>query len=94
MAIRRATFRLYPTTQVTKTLSEHRWLHKCLYNAAVYQRKSCYEYFGESVDYFYQQNLLPAFKQYYPQYQQIASQALQATVKRVDYAFSRLQCLA
>ena len=89
LAVRRATFRLYPTPQVNATLKEHRRLHKCLYNAALYHRKSSYEYFGYAVDYLDQQNLLPAFKQYYPEYQQIHSQALQATVKRVDFAFCR-----
>ena len=38
MALRRATFRLYPNKQVSEKLSYHRQLHKDLYNAAVSNR--------------------------------------------------------
>ena len=37
-------------------------MHKDLYNAALYNRKTQYEKFRHSVDYFEQQNSLPAFK--------------------------------
>ncbi len=43
MAIRRVTFRLYPTKQVEQKLYYHRRLHKELYNAAVYNRKTQYQ---------------------------------------------------
>lgn len=89
MAVRTVTFRLYPTKQVNDILHYHRRLHKELYNAAVYNRKTQYQRFGHSVDYIEQQNSLPAFKEYWPEYKVINSQALQATLKRVDYAFTR-----
>jgi putative transposase len=38
-----------------------------------------------------QQNCLPAFKEVWIEYKEINSQALQATLKRVDFAFERCQ---
>ncbi|WP_448600613.1 RNA-guided endonuclease InsQ/TnpB family protein, partial [Thermoleptolyngbya sp.] len=86
---RRVTFRLYPSRQQTAILHYWRRLHCSLYNAAVYNRKTQYQKFGHSVDYFEQQNSLPAFKQVWPEYQPLGSHALQATLKRVDFAFQR-----
>ena len=89
MALRRATFRLYPNKQVSEKLSYHRQLHKDLYNAAVSNRITSYKKFGKSVSYFEQQNCLPDFKEVWTEYKEINSQALQATLKRVDFAFQR-----
>lgn len=86
---RRTTFRLYPTRQQVKKLHYWRRLHCSLYNAAVANRKTQYKQFGYSVDYFEQQNSLPAFKEVWTEYEELGSQALQATVKRVDFAFQR-----
>jgi putative transposase len=85
MAIRRVTFRLYPNRQQEQVLWYHRKLHKDLYNAAVSNRFTQYQKFGHRVDYFEQQNCLPEFKEVWAEYKEIASQALQATLKRVDY---------
>ncbi|RAM52497.1 MAG: transposase [Hapalosiphonaceae cyanobacterium JJU2] len=89
MATRRMTFRLYPNKQIEKSLRYHRKLHKDLYNCAVYNRFTQYQKFNHSVSYFEQQNSLPAFKEVWTEYKEINSQALQATLKRVDYAFER-----
>jgi putative transposase len=89
MALRRATFKLYPTKKVNTQLHYHRKLHKDLYNAAVSNRITSYKKFGKSVSYFQQQNCLPDFKEVWTEYKTINSQALQATLKRVDIAFSR-----
>jgi putative transposase len=86
---RRVTFRLYPSRQQATMLHRWRRLHCNLYNAAVYNRKTQYQKFGHSVDYFEQQNSLPAFKEVWPEYEPLGSHALQATVKRVDFAFQR-----
>ncbi len=64
-------------------------MHKDLYNAALSNRKTQYERFGHAVDYFEQQNSLPAFKEVWPEYIELGSHALQATLKRVDTAFKR-----
>ncbi len=86
---RRITFRLYPNRQQEKTLHYWRKLHCALYNAAVYNRKTQYQKFGHSVSYLEQQNSLPAFKEVWVEYKALGSHALQATLKRVDFAFSR-----
>lgn len=89
VATRRMTFRLYPNKRIEQSLRYHRKLHKDLYNAAVYNRFTQYQKFKHKVDYFEQQNCLPAFKEVWTEYKAINSQALQATLKRVDYAFER-----
>jgi putative transposase len=89
MNTRRITFRLYPSKAQEVKLHYYRRLHKDLYNACVYHRKTEYQKFGKNVTYLAQQNILPAFKQEWVEYKELGSQALQATVKRVDFAFQR-----
>jgi hypothetical protein len=89
IAVRRYTFRLYPNRTQTSKLFEVRRLHAYLYNAALAHRKTEYERFGKSVDYFQQQNVLPAFKEDWPEYKELNSQTLQATLKRIDFAYNR-----
>ena len=89
MLTRRATFRLYPTATQEKQLYGWRRLYAYLFNAAISHRKTQYEKFGLTVDYFQQQNSLPAFKEVWPEYRELGSHALQATLKRVDLAYQR-----
>jgi putative transposase len=89
MATRRVTFRLYPNKKQEKKLHYWRKLHKDLFNACLYQRKVEYERFGKSISYFDQQNALPAFKECWTEFKELGSHALQATVKRVDFAYKR-----
>lgn len=89
MITRRITFRLYPSKAQEVKLHYYRRLHKDLYNACVYHRKTEYQKFGKNVTYYNQQNILPAFKAEWVEYKELGSQALQATVKRVDFAFQR-----
>ena len=86
---RRVTFRLCPNRQQSAKLHYWRRLHASLYNAAVANRKTQYRRFKHSVDYYEQQNCLPAFKQVWPEYVELGSHALQNTLKRVDIAFQR-----
>jgi putative transposase len=83
------TFRLYPNQTTESKLRYHRKLHKDLYNAAVNNRFTQYQKFNHKVDYFEQQNCLPAFKEVWVEYKELPSHALQATLKRVDFAFER-----
>ncbi|MCV3216920.1 transposase [Plectonema radiosum NIES-515] len=83
------TFRLYPNDKTESILRYHRKLHKDLYNAAVNNRFTQYQKFNHKVDYFEQQNCLPAFKEVWTEYKQLPSHALQATLKRVDFSFER-----
>lgn len=89
MAIKICTFRIYPNKAQEKKLHYWRRLHKDLYNACVYNRQTQYKKFGHNVDYFEQQNSLPEFKEVWVEYKEPGSHALQATVKRVDFAFQR-----
>lgn len=84
---RRITYRLYPNRQQEQTLFYHRRLHCLLYNAAVANRRTQYKHFGKSVGYYEQQDCLPQFKKVWTEYQEVNSQALQATLKRVDLAY-------
>ena len=86
---RRVTYKLYPDRQQEAKLHYWRRLHASLYNAAVYNRKTQYQKFGHSVNYLEQQNSLPEFKKVWPEYKELGSHALQATLKRVDFAFTR-----
>ncbi|MER3435900.1 MAG: transposase [Leptolyngbya sp. ERB_1_1] len=89
MLTRRITYRLYPKPVQEAKLFEWRRLHAYLYNSALADRKDSYQKHGESVDYFDQQNRLPAFKAVWIEYKDLGSHALQATLKRVDFAFQR-----
>ncbi|HEY9613908.1 transposase [Allocoleopsis sp.] len=86
---RRVTFRLYPNKSQEAKLHYWRRLHKDLFNACLAERKTTYQCEGRSIGYFDQQNALPKFKENFPDYKELGSQALQATVKRVDYGFQR-----
>ncbi len=86
---RRVTFRLYPNRQQSEQLHYWRRLHANLYNAAVANRVTQWKRFKHSVGYLEQQNCLPEFQQVWPEYVALGSHALQATLKRVDFAFQR-----
>jgi putative transposase len=86
---RRVTFRLYPNKFQEAKLHYWRRLHKDLFNACLAERKTAYKREGRSINYFDQQNALPKFKEKWEDYKELGSQALQATVKRVDFAFMR-----
>lgn len=89
MLTRRVTFRLYPKKTQEKQLHYFRRLQKDLYNSCVSLRKVQYQKFGNSISYYDQQKALPEFKKEWIEYKPLGSQALQATVKRVDFAFQR-----
>jgi putative transposase len=89
MAVRRITFRLYPTPAQEQKLRWARAMHKDLYNAALSNRKTQYQKFGNKVDYYQQQGSLPAFKEVWVEYKLLNAGSLQATLKRVDFAYQR-----
>ena len=86
---RTVTFRLYPNKSQEAKMHYWRRLHKDLFNACLTERKTNYQREGRSINYYDQQNALPRFKENFPDYKELGSQALQATVKRVDYGFGR-----
>ena len=86
---RRVTFKLYPKKSAEQKLHYARKCHCDLYNAALSHRKTQYQQFGNSVNYFDQQNSLPEFKDGLAEYKEFGSHTLQATLKRVDFAYQR-----
>lgn len=89
MVTRRTTFRLYPNATQEKMLYEWRRMHCYLYNSALADRRDSYQRENKSVTYFDQQNRLPEFKKVWAEYKALGSHALQATLKRVDFAYQR-----
>lgn len=89
MITRRNTFRLYPSKSQVAKLFEARRLHAYLYNACVEHRKTSYQKFGKSINYLIQQAALVPFKACWSEYKSLNHGSLQATVKRVDFAFVR-----
>jgi putative transposase len=89
MLTRRITYRLYPSTSQLNKLFYWRRLHAYVYNGAVSNRITQYRKFGHSVDYYEQQASLPGFKQTWNEYLELNAGSLQATLKRVDFAFQR-----
>ncbi len=87
MAKRRQTFRLYPSKQQENKLFDARRNHAYLYNACIAHRRYEWRAAQKTVTYFEQQNCLPAFKKEWVEFACLHSQALQATVKRVDLAY-------
>ena len=88
MALRRYAFRLYPTKSQERELFAARRLHCYLFNACIAHRRFEWKKNQKTVDYFQQQNCLPAFKKEWVEFAYLHSQALQSTVKRVDLAYN------
>ncbi len=78
MQTRRITYRLYPSAKSERKLHWARKMHCDLYNAAMANRRTQYQRFGHSVDYFEQQNSLPAFKKVWPEYKELGSHTLRS----------------
>lgn len=89
MLTRRITYRLYPSTGQLNKLFYWRRMHAYVYNGAVSNRITQYRKFNRSVDYFEQQASLPGFKKTWTEYLELNAGSLQATLKRVDFAFQR-----
>ena len=89
MLTRRITYKLYPSTTQEQKMFLARRMHAYLFNAAIANRKTQYKEFGHSVDYFEQQASLPGFKKVWVEYKELNAGSLQATLKRVDFAFTR-----
>ncbi|MDR9899862.1 transposase [Aetokthonos hydrillicola Thurmond2011] len=85
---RRQTFRLYPNKDQEQKLFEARRVHAYVYNACIAHRRFEWKKNNKTVTYFDQQNCLPEFKKEWIEFAYIHSQAMQATVKRVDLAYN------
>ena len=88
MATKRQTFRLYLNKEQEDKLFGARRVHAYVYNACIAHRRYEWRANKKSVSYFEQQNCLPLFKKEWVEFAYIHSQAMQATVKRVDLAYN------
>lgn len=80
-------YRLYPTKAQQHKLELTLDLCRELYNAAVEERRAAYKMKGVSLNYFDQQNQLPAIKEVRPDLLQVQAQVLQDALRRVDRSF-------
>ena len=82
-------YRLYPNDSQIKSLEKTFDLCRNLYNCALQERISFYKSFGKSRSYNQQANLLPSLKKTegLEEYNEIYSQVLQSTLKRVDCSY-------
>lgn len=78
---------MYPNHAQQRALFKARGKHCYIYNSCIGGRQYAWEAEGRSISYYYQQNLLPEFKKDNSEFAFLGSQALQATVKRVDLAY-------
>ena len=85
---RKITMRLYPNATQEQSLLEMLELHREIYNAALAERIDAWKKHKISVNYYDQQNSLPALKKELPELKKLGSQALQETLRRLDRAFS------
>ena len=80
-------YRLFPTKKQVGTLQWTLDRNRELYNAALQERKEIYKSTGKGTNYDAQSAQLPDIKTLREEYQNIYSQVLQDTLKRVDKAF-------
>src|SRR5437763_16961565 len=79
-------YRLYPTKQQEQALLKTLALCRVLYNASLVERKEAYRMSEVTITYNQQANQLPEMKELRPELNDIHSQVLQDTLRRVDKA--------
>src|SRR5690349_4940221 len=80
-------YRLYPTRKQAAVLQFTLDRNRELYNAALQERREAWQMNRVRVNYEKQSAQLPEIKEIRPEYNEIYSQILQDTLKRVDKAF-------
>src|SRR5689334_21993696 len=80
-------YRLYPTRKQADVLQFTLDRNRELYNAALQERRDAWRMCRVSISYNDQSAQLPEIKEIRPEYNEIYSQVLQDTLKRVDKAF-------
>lgn len=80
-------YRIYPTKSQEQTMINNLFLCRQLYNTALEQRISAYKTKQQTINYNKQANELPLIKNQFPEYNQIHSQILQDSLKRIDNAY-------
>ncbi len=80
-------FRLYPNGEQRAKLEQTLETCRVLYDQALAERRGAWEREKRSVGYHEQAVALPKLKELYPRLQEVYSQVLQDTLRRVDKAF-------
>jgi putative transposase len=89
MALRTYKYRMYPTDAQALQLEQTFEFLRLLYNSCLQERRDSYQKLGKGVSYSAQSKSLPEIKEMFPkETENIYSQVIQNTLKRVDRAFS------
>ena len=81
-------YRLYSTEAQTKCLEKTFGLCRFLYNSVLEERIAHYKKYNKGIFFcFNQYNYLPEIKALFPEYNNIHSQVLQSTLKRLDSSY-------
>ena len=86
--IRTYEYRLYPNKTTINILNYQLELCRQLYNAALTERKEAYRLSHPPLNYYQQQNELPALKSENPEFKNVHSQPLCNVLKRLDNVFN------
>ncbi|MDA3869997.1 MAG: transposase, partial [Gammaproteobacteria bacterium] len=87
MALRKITYRMYPSNPQSERLTVLLGLHQRLYNTALEERIRAYQDRGESLNYHAQAKALTHWRSYCPGLAGVNAQSQQNTLKRLDLAF-------
>jgi putative transposase len=80
-------YRIYPTNSQIKRLEETFGTCRFLYNCALEERISYYKKYHKGISYVTQANYLSEIKDLLPEFENIHSQVLQSTLKRLDSSY-------
>ena len=80
-------FRIYPTNSQINRINKTFDCCRFLYNSALQERISFYKLYNKSISYFSQIKSLPEIKTLLPEFNNIHSQVLQSTLKRLDNSY-------
>lgn len=80
-------YRIYPNDSQIKKFENHLYLCRYLYNSSLEERISFYKKYKKSLSCYEQIKSLPDIKEIFPEYKNIFSQVLQATLKQTDSTF-------
>ena len=88
MALRKITYRMYPTEQQVERLLELLGLHQRVYNTALEERIRLYRDSAQSLGFAAQCKELTAWRKQCDALAAVNAQSLQVTLKRLDLAYA------
>ena len=82
-------YRIYPTSNQVELFANHFGCTRMVYNLALQIKIDAYRSQGKHLTAFDLQRQLPDLKKEFEFFKEVDSQALQASIKRIDVAFRR-----